>query len=810
MLDAIDIRYYLPFTQTGRCVRLGSGIELELGAERFRATVLQEDLLLLSISHGGDWEQIPSHAVCADIGSMKCDFRLEENQDEIRLTTRAMMLTIARNPFGFRAIRSDGSLIFETASDENEISWAYARLNDHFVTIRRCRHEDAFFGLGEKTGQFNRKGRNFILWNTDVLNPNATGEFVAKHKSGDPGADPLSPEFDPYYVSIPFFYHLPQLQTAMAGFFFDNPYRATFEFSHPQEYRVHFHGGQYSEFVFAGPAMKDILRDYSMLTGRMPPPPLWALGNHQCRWFPYTQEKIEKLGELHREKQIPCDTLWLDIDYMDGYRVFTWNREAFPDAAELLAGLHEKGFRVVTIIDPGIKCEPGYPVFDEAVSADLLCKTPGGGVYVGQVWPGRTAFPDFTLEETRKWWGRLNAEHVLSGLAGIWNDMNEPATGDVSPDEMWFAHGKYPHARFHNQYALLMAMATVDGLLAALPDRRTFVLSRAGSPGIQRYAANWMGDNCSRWEHLKMSVPMALGFGVSGQPFVGADIGGFVEDGSMELLVRWYQCGTLTPFCRNHNCAGQRDQYPWVYGGAAEDLVREAIAFRYRLMPYIYTQFMLSTQTGAPVQMPLVFQYQDDLSARYLDDEYLFGSDLLVAPIFRAGDTSRHVYLPGGTWHDWRNGDVITGPRWTSASAPLASIPVYARGGSIIPLWPQAPPSTMGYFPDRIELHVFLPEEDGEAVSFLHEDDGCTFAFKQGRFLLTKFALSRRGHQLVIRASTSGQGFAEFARNEFAVRFHGNVSEVSLDDQAMETGERGFTIPQTNRDFVLRANILSN
>jgi alpha-glucosidase len=199
--------------------------------------------------------------------------------------------------------------------------------------------------------------------------------------------------------------------------------------------------------------------------------------------------------------------------------------------------------------------------------------------------------------------------------------------------------------------------------------------------------------------------------------------------------------------------------------------------------------------------MPLVFQYQDDVSARYFDDQCLFGSDLLVAPIFRAGDTSRHVYLPAGTWHDWRSGEVITGRRWISALAPLSSIPIYARGGSVITLWPKAPPSTLGYFPDRIELHVFLPEEDGETVSFLHEDDGCTFAFKQSRFLLTKFALCR--------VSSSGQGFAEFARNEFSVRFHGNVSEISLDDQPIESGERWFIIPQTNRDFVLRANIIA-
>jgi alpha-glucosidase len=808
MANPIDIHHYFPFTKTGQCRRLESGIELELEAETFRVTVLQSDLLLFEISHGGRWEATPSHAVCANIASMNAEFSLEEKVDEIRLTTTAISLIVFRNPFRLEAFRIDGSVIFQTGFDREGTSWAYARLNDHFVTVRQCRHEDAFFGLGEKTGRFNRKGRNFTLWNTDVLNPNATGEFVAKHKSGDPRADPLSTEFDPYYVSIPFFYHLPHMQTAMAGFFFDNPYRATFEFAEVKEYRVHFHGGQYTEFVFAGPAMKEILTGYSILTGRMPPPPLWALGNHQSRWFPYTQEGVEKLAELHRQKRIPCDTLWLDIDYMDRYRVFTWNREAFPHPEQMLSRLQKQGLRVVTIIDPGIKYEPGYAIFDEALGTDLLCKTPGGAVYVGQVWPGRTVFPDFSLKETRNWWGRLNAEHVKSGLVGIWNDMNEPATGEVSPDEMWFGHGKHPHARFHNEYAILMAMGTVEGLLRALPDRRTFVLSRAGSPGIQRYAANWMGDNCSRWEHLEMSVPMALGFGISGQPFVGADIGGFVEDGSMELLVRWYQCGALTPFCRNHNCAGQRDQYPWVYGEAAEDLVRAAITLRYRLMPYIYTQFMLATQTGAPVQMPLVFQYQDDFSTRYIDDEYLFGSDLLVAPIFRAGDTSRHVYLPAGTWHDWRSGEVMTGRRWISASAPLSSIPLYARGGSVIPLWPEAPLSTMDYFPERIELHVFVPEEDGETVSFLQEDDGRTFAFQEGRFLLTKFAVCRRHQELVIRGSSTGDGFFEFARKGFSVRFHGNISKICLDDQPLQSGKGEVVIPHTNRGFVLQAKII--
>ena len=324
MADAVDIRYYLPFTRTGRCLRLESGVELELEAERFRVTVLQEDLLLLKISHGGRWDQSPSCAVCADIGSMKSEFSVEESDEEIRLTTTAITLTIFKNPFGLRAVRSDGSVIFQTASDQEGISWAYARLNDHFVTIRRCRHEDAFFGLGEKTGRFNRKGRDFTLWNTDVLNPNATGEFVAKHKSGDPRADPLSPEFDPYYVSIPFFYHLPHLQTAMAGFFFDNPYRATFEFSQLQEYRVHFHGGQYTEFVFAGPAMKDILRDYSMLTGRTPPPPLWRWEITNAAGFPTRRKRLRSSPSCIEKNRFPVtrsgwiSTTWMNTGYLLG------------------------------------------------------------------------------------------------------------------------------------------------------------------------------------------------------------------------------------------------------------------------------------------------------------------------------------------------------------------------------------------------------------------------------------------------------------------------------------------------------------
>ena len=391
--------------------------------------------------------------------------------------------------------RSDGTPVIETAADADGRYWAYATLNDAFTVRRRCRQEDAIFGLGEKSGRHNRKGRDFTLWNTDVLSPAATAEFTRDLEPDDPRADMRSVEFDPFYVSIPFFYHQDYPAGMMAGSFVDNGYRGRYEFSRTEEYRISFQGGQYTEYVFAGPDMPAILSAYTWLTGRTAPPPLWSLGYHQCRWFDYTADAVEQIAQQHRDLDVPCDALWLDIEYMDGYRVFTWNADRFPDPKGMLERLAAQGIRVITIIDPGVKFDPGYAVFDSGLERDAFCRTEGGDVYLGQVWPGNTAFPDFVTEQARAWWGELNAAHVRFGLAGIWNDMNEPATGDIAPTPMRFGRGEFAHERYHNQYAMLMAMATTAGLRDAMPQLRTFVLSRAGFAGIQRYAANWMGDN---------------------------------------------------------------------------------------------------------------------------------------------------------------------------------------------------------------------------------------------------------------------------------------------------------------------------
>jgi len=796
----IDTDGYMRFERVDSVRGTERGVLAELHGERLRVDVIRADVVRFKISRGGVFDDSPTFAVCVDPLAEQVDFAVDFGPGAVRIGTVAMTVTLGLDPFRLDVHRPDGSAVIETATDANGRCWAYATLNDAFTFRRRCRKEDAIFGLGERTGRHNRNGRDFTLWNTDVLDPHAAREFVRGRAADDPRADRTSVEWDPYYIAVPFFYHQTYPTGPMAASFVDNGYRGEYDFTQPDTYRVQFGGGQYTEYVFAGPNVGDILASYTWLTGRMAPPPLWALGYHQCRWFNYTQDAVEALAARHRDLDIPCDALWFDIEHMDGYRVFTWDGSAFPDSAAMLSRLADLGFRVITIVDPGVKYEPGYWVFDQARERDVLCRTEGGDIYIGQVWPGDTTFPDFVTEEARTWWGELNAAHVQSGLAGIWNDMNEPATGSIPPYRMRFDRGRSSHERYHNQYALLMAMGTSAGLRQAMPEQRSFVLSRAGFAGIQRYAANWLGDNQSRWDHLWLSLPMSMGCGLSGQPFVGADIGGFQGNSNAELFLRWMQYGTLTPFCRNHSEIGNVDQYAWSWGEVVEELVRAAIRLRYRLMPYLYASFLHAAETGAPIQRPLVFDYQYDPTVRDIDDQYLLGPDFLVAPVTTRGQTARHVYLPGGRWYDWHSGDAVSGGQFVLVPTPMDRIPLYARGGAVIPMWPEAPPST-DYHPTAVELHLFVPDGDGVHRTFLQEDDGLTIAAQGGAMYRTTFELIRAGSSVTLRAEVSGRGFPEFARREFRLFVHGATPDVTVDGQLMTATEDYVVIPNAGTGF---------
>ncbi|HMJ54684.1 MAG TPA: glycoside hydrolase family 31 protein [Polyangiaceae bacterium] len=793
----IEAKHFALLGNVSSATRSERGLLLQIGEERLRVDVLRPDILRLKISQAGKFDENPTFAASFAMPAA-VPFEIDETEQALTLTTECLRLVISTKPFGLDAYRRDGSVIFQDDRDAAGHARGYLQLNDSFIITRRIGAHDSIYGLGQKACRFDRRGRNFVLWNTDIL---STGVLPRNRLyETDLTMTGRSTTFDPYYTSIPFFYHCRADARAakMAGFFIDNGYKANFEFTEREVYRYQFSGGQYTEYVFAGPAMSDVLAGYTSITGRMAAPPIWALGHHQCRFHDYTEEGIGAIGREYRDRAIPCDVLWLDIGFMDGFRVFTWDKKKFPDVPGMLEKLEAAKLRLVTIVDPGVKYDPGYALFEEGRSRNLFCKTESGQLFIGQVWPGRTVFPDFFKAEARAWWADLNARHVTCGIAGIWNDMNEPATGEVEPFAMRFDRDgeNYSHERYHNQYALLMAMATQEGLRQAAPNLRPFVLSRAGFAGIQRYAAQWLGDNCSDWDHIEMSIPMSMGMGVSGQPFVGADIPGFAITPSAELAARWMQYGALTPFCRCHNEAGQPDQYPWSFGPGVEKRSRAALALRYCLLPYIYSAFMRASETGDPIQRPLVYDFQHDRHARETDDAYLFGEALLVAPVFKPGQTARHVYLPHGTWVDWHTGERHAGGEFITAAAPLDKIPLFARGGRVIPTYESAPLSTMGHYPEVIELHLIVPDEEGEFHSHLHEDDGATNAFREGAFIRTTFHMQRRGTRVSLSATTEGQGFPEFRRKRFVLVIHGWRAGTRVDinghEARTENGRTAF------------------
>jgi alpha-glucosidase len=797
--SAINTKHFLPLGKVRAVEETPYGLQLGFGDERLRIDVLKADVLRIKISQSLFFDEEPTYAV-VHVPDEPVPFEVVRGNDELALITHALKLVIKREPFHMSCRRADGSVVFEDALDDEGKPIGYQQLNDTFVVTRKLDPHDSIYGLGEKTGSFDRRGRRFVLWNTDVLQP----EVLRQNRlfETDLAQHGKSISYDPYYSSTPFFYHCrtDEESAPMAGFFIDNAYKARFEFDDALRYRYQFEGGQYTEYVFAGPAMPDILEAYTELTGRMSPPPLWSLGVHQCRFHDYAQDDLLRLGQEYREREIPCDVLWLDIGYMSGYRVFTWDPKRFPDPRGMIARLRDEKFRVVAIIDPGVKHEPGYPVFEEGYARGLFCKTESGNLYSGQVWAGRTVFPDFSREEVREWWGSLNARHVSVGLAGVWNDMNEPATGDVAPFAMRFDRDgeNYPHERFHNQYALLMAMAAHEGLKREKPELRYFILTRAGFAGIQRYAAQWTGDNYSEWSHLKLSIAMSMGMGVSGQAFVGSDIPGFMGRPTAELTVRWTQYGALTPFCRYHNTFGEADQYPWSFGNGVTRRSREALRMRYRLLPYLYSTFIEASKTGAPVMRPLVFHYQQDRQARETDDTYLLGHALLVAPITEAGQTSRHVYLPEGTWIDFASGKVFEGTQFITADAPLDRCPVFVRGGAIVPTYCEPPMSTMDHQPECIELYLLVPREDGEVQSNLWEDDGVTTASERGAYLHTMFSVKRSGKKVSVDARVAGQGYPAFRRKRFRLVIRGEavatlrLNGVEQVEQALRAGIMDF------------------
>ncbi|MCC6229759.1 MAG: alpha-glucosidase [Phycisphaerales bacterium] len=491
---------------------------------------------------------------------------------------------------------------------------------------------------------------------------------------------------------------------------------------------------------------EEVLGVLAELTGTMPMPPLWALGYQQCRWSYEPDEQVRQIAREFRTRRIPCDVIWMDIDYMRGFRCFTFDPEKFPNPAKLSDDLHAQGFRGVWMIDPGIKVDADYSVYSLGRDSDHFIKARDGGEYQGSVWPGPCAFPDFTKSRTRAWWGDLYKDFIAHGIDGVWNDMNEPAIfdgpgksmrDDARHDADAELGGPDAHARYHNIYGMQMVRATREGITRASPENRPFVLTRSNFLGGHRYAATWTGDNTSNWEHLRLSIPMALNLGLSGQPFVGPDIGGFDGNADATLFARWMGIGALLPFARGHSIKTSVAHEPWSFGEECEGVCRLALRRRYRLMAYLYTLFREASRTGLPIVRPVFFADPRDPSLRTIDHAFLLGRDVLVvADVNPPGVRAAPAGKPGGVLAAWREFDVV------DACAELPKL--YIRPGAIVPIGPDVQHTgeilAAGKGTTSAERTLLVaPDETGAARGVCYDDAGDGFGYQRGEYAVTEY-----------------------------------------------------------------------
>jgi alpha-glucosidase len=662
------------------------------------------------------------------------------------------------------------------------------------AAAKKIGFDEHFYGLGEKAARLDKRRNSFVNWNSDT-----PGYAEGK---------------DPIYQTIPFYLGLSSGQAY--GIFFDNSYRSYFDFGRSSQQRAWFgaEGGELNYYFFYGPSLKKILNRYADLTGHMPLPPLWALGNQQSRWSYYPDSMVEEVVRQYRERDLPLDVLHLDIDYMQGYRVFTFDPKRFPNPKALSDKLGAQGVKLVTIVDPGVKHQPPatnsaatksarpelepqdqhYYVFEDGLARNVFQHRKNGALFVPRVWPGESVFVDFTLPDGRRWWGDMHRAYLDNGISGIWNDMNEPSdfvdqTGKNQLDVVSNDEGaKSTHAKNRNVFALLMARATYEGLERLRPDRRPYVITRAAYAGIQRYSTMWTGDTKSTWDSLALNIPMFTTLGLSGEPFVGSDVGGFIGRGNGELLVRSYQISFLAPFCRNHKEIDGYDQEPWRFGKYYEDIIRNYLKLRYRLLPFLYTTLEEAHRTGVPLFRPLLLNYQDDESTYNLDDEFMIGTDLLVAPVVKPDVTNRLVYLPKGTWYDYWTNKKYNGGTMVRVEAPLETVPMFVRGGAIIPTGPEMLYVGQKKF-DPIQFAIY-PDENGMAATSLYEDDGLSPSYKQGAFRRTTVEARRQGGGYLVTLKAPEGSFNPGSRQmTFVVRSENGKGQSVTDNGSGRTIE---------------------
>ena len=753
-------------------------------------TIVRDSVLRFRYSTTGLFDKDFSYAITKYASTGYNELEISEDEERFMITTSKLICHVHKADLGVAIFDAqDNTLI---SQDEAGFHWEeYYEHGGNIVKMSKISHDgESFYGLGDKPQSLNLKGKKFENWVTDSY--------------------AYSKDQDPLYKAIPFYTGLHNKKAY--GIFFDNSFKSYFDFAQERRNVTSFwaQGGEMNYYFIYGPKMEDVVSIYTDLTGKPHQlPPLWTLGFHQCKWSYYPESKVKEITSKFRELKIPCDAIYLDIDYMDGFRCFTWNKEYFPDPKRMVKELADDGFKTVAIIDPGIKIDKEYSVFKEGLEKDYFCKRADGPYMKGKVWPGECYFPDYTKPEVRDWWSDLFKELIEDiGIKGVWNDMNEPAVMEVPnktfPDDVRHDYDGNPcsHRKAHNVYGMQMARATYHGLKKFSYPKRPFVITRAAYSGTQRYTSTWTGDNVATWEHLWIANIQAQSLAMSGFSFVGSDIGGFAEQPKGELFARWIQLGVFHPFCRVHSSGDHGDQEPWSFDEEVTDIVRKFVEIRYQLLPYLYTAFWEYIQDGIPLIKSLVLFDQEDVHTHYRTDEFIYGDKILVCPINEANSKGRRMYFPKGRWYNFWTNKVVKGGKEAWVDADLDSMPIFIKEGAIIPKYP-----VMQYVDEKKieELTLDVYYKEGKEVSKLFDDAHDGYDYTKGKYSLRTFKLTGKPNQLIIQQHKEGKFTSNY--DIFELKIHGlpfKIKEIELDNETIDLSEvkmNGDNSMKINKEF---------
>lgn len=771
-------------------------------------TVLTDKIFRLRYCIDGEFMEDFSYAIDPNFQPQPPEVYFEEFEDYYAIATFELTCQVMKRGLLVNFFDKNGNVVCE---DETGFYLRESLLQgiSRIKVTKKAPKGKHFFGLGDKSSSQNLRGRAFENWNTDAFG------FTA--------------ESDPLYRSIPFYY---ALHDGLGyGIFFDNSYRTRFSFDRTGNEISSFStsGGEMNYYFIFGPELTKVTQQYHDITGRPELPPLWSLGFHQCKWSYYPEARVREIAQEFRSRQIPCDAIYLDIDYMDEFRCFTWNKKFFPEPAKMVQDLSEEGFKTIVMIDPGIKVDKNYWVHQEGIQGKHFCRRADGMLMKGPVWPEECHFPDYTHPKTREWWGGLYRELVQDiGIHGFWNDMNEPAIFKVNyktfPNSVRHNYDGHPcsHKKAHNIYGMQMSRASYDGIKKLRPEKRPYLLTRATFSGGQRFAAVWTGDNLATWEHLHIANIQSQRLSISGYSFVGSDIGGFAENPTGDLLVRWLQLGIFHPLMRVHSMGNHldggapidpdaiaemaasgkvQDQEPWSFGEPFTTYARQAIELRYQLLPYLYTAFRQNVLHGEPILKPLSFYDQTDRIAVEYEEAFVLGHQLLAAPVTTPDLAAQSVYLPSGNWYSYWSDEWHEGQQEVKVATPLDQFPFFVLEGTILPFAP-----VMQYSDERaieqMTLKVYF--KNGNANSELYQDAGDGYGYEQGQYALHLFELIGNDNSLRIRQQRAGQLSPTY--DTFKVELIGlpfEAKQCVVDGQLIEIVENAVILPSDFEEMLV-------